>query len=1171
MASLEEKWKLVPAYLRVKGLVKQHLDSFNHFVDVDLRQIVAANSRVDSDIDPQFYLHYTDIYVGEPCIDEAMLSYQVTPHQCRLRELTYAAPILVDVQYVRGRQLVVRKGVPIGRMPIMLRSDRCILSRPSADASESDEQRHARLKECPLDPGGYFVIRGTEKVILVQEQLSKNRIIVDRDRKGLPVASVTSSTHERKSKTYVVVKAGRLYLRHNSLTDDIPVIVAMKAMQVDADRDAALYIAGTDEAMLAALAPSIEEAFSLGIRTQLQASDYIGIRTKRRPPMQAGTPAAQPMMAPRKAAHEEARELLADVVLAHVPATPLRLQRKAVYLALMARRLLQTHLGIADIDDRDYVGNKRLELAGQLLSLLFEDCFKRYNADLKRAVDRVLSRQHRAQEFDAFPLLKLQTGIITQGLERAIATGNWNVRRFRMERAGITQVLSRLSYVAALGMMTRITSQFEKTRKVSGPRSLQPSQWGMLCPSDTPEGEACGLVKNLALMTHVTTDVVDGDTRIARLLYSLGVLDAQLVGPDLLHDSKRIPSNDNAKCHDQDEHEGKAPQQQQEQHLVFLNGLLIGVVRDPQKLASDFRRLRRAGLVEPFVSIAVNDVQCAVHVSADNGRICRPLLVVDAKSGQTGLTDDILRRVEAGTLTFDSLLRQGVVEYLDVNEENDAFIAVNGEDILVGQTTHLEIAPWTVLGAVAGLIPFPHHNQSPRNTYQCAMGKQAIGTIAYNQMERFDSLLYLLVYPQRPLVTTRTIELIGYDRLPAGQNAIVAVMSFSGYDIEDALVLNAASLDRGFGRAMVMRRYGVTLRKYADGRFDRILPGTPDPATGQIPARLETLDTDGISAPGERLLNGHVYINRQMPGPAGSSGGVQGGPAGAAAFKPAPMAYKAPTPAYVDRVLLSTSDDQVLVKTLIRQTRRPEIGDKFSSRHGQKGVCGLIVPAADMPFCPSNGGITCDIIMNPHGFPSRMTVGKMLELLAGKAAVVRAERAGREYGTAFSSVGQEAVEELGRDLLAAGFSYGGKDVVVSGITGEHLEAYIFFGPVYYQRLKHMVVDKMHARSRGPRAVLTRQPTEGRSRDGGLRLGEMERDCLIGYGAANLLVERLMNSSDAFEAHVCSACGLLGYASWCTRCRSSQHISTIRLPYACKLLFQELQSMNIIPRLELKDY
>ncbi|KAG8808091.1 DNA-directed RNA polymerase III core subunit ret1 [Serendipita sp. 401] len=499
-----------------------------------------------------------------------------------------------------------------------------------------------------------------------------------------------------------------------------------------------------------------------------------------------------------------------------------------------------------------------------------------------------------------------------------------------------------------------------------------------------------------------------------------------------------------------------------------------------------------------------------------------------------------------------------MVEYVDVNEENDSHIALYEKDIEPA-TTHLEIEPFTILGAVAGLIPYPHHNQSPRNTYQCAMGKQAIGAIAYNQLNRIDTLLYLLVYPQQPLVKTKTIELVGYDKLPAGQNATVAIMSYSGYDIEDALILNRASIERGYGRCQVFRKNTAIIRKYPNGTFDRLVAPSKSNPDEKLPKRFEILDEDGLARPGERIDPDDVYVNKQSPKDTAT---LTMNPS-SIEYRNTPLTYKTKVAGYIDKVMFTDTDnDQALVKVLIRQTRIPELGDKFSSRHGQKGVVGLIVPQEDMPF--NDQGICPDSIMNPHGFPSRMTVGKMIELLAGKAGVLRGTF---EYGTAF---GGSKVEDMSRVLIEQGFSYSGKDMLTSGITGEPLEAYVYFGPIYYQKLKHMVMDKMHARARGPRAILTRQPTEGRSRDGGLRLGEMERDCLVGYGATQLLLERLMISSDQFQVHACQTCGLMGYNGWCPYCKSSKKIAQLTIPYAAKLLFQELISMNVVPRLIMDD-
>ena len=1069
--TVEDKWKLLPAFLKVKGLVKQHIDSFNYFINVEIKKITKANELVTSDTDPTFYLKYLSIAVGKPDIEESFnVTKPIAPHECRLRDMTYSAPITVDVEYSRGNKRVIRKGLPIGRMPIMLRSSNCILTGKTP-------QELAKLNECPIDPGGYFIVRGVEKVILIQEQLSKNRMIVESDRKGSIGCSVTSSTHERKSRTSLMMRAHKYYLKHNSFTDDIPVVAVFKAMGVITDQEI-VQLVGSDEKILTAFAPSLEECANMKVFTQLQALEYIG--SKIRSSRGWGKP---------KSKVDEASEALASVILVHVPVQNYNFRIKSIYLALMVRRVIEAQHDSFRIDDRDYYGNKRLELAGQLLALLFEDLFKKFNSELKRITDQTITKQ-RATQFDV--VRHMRQDQITNGLANAISTGNWSVKRFKMDRAGVTQVLSRLSFISALGMMTRISSQFEKTRKVSGPRSLQPSQWGMLCPSDTPEGEACGLVKNLALMTHITTD--QEEEPIKRLAFNLGVEDLQYLSGEELS----LPSI----------------------YIVFLNGNILGVVQDHKRLIWMFRIMRRNGRLSEFVSICPNHHQHCVFIASDGGRVCRPYIIVENSCPK--VTNDHIKMISKG-MEFEDFLHEGLVEYLDVNEENDCNIALYESDI-DETTTHLEIEPFTILGVCAGLIPYPHHNQSPRNTYQCAMGKQAMGTIAYNQRNRIDTLLYLLVYPQIPLVKSKTIDLIQFDKLPAGQNASVAVMSYSGYDIEDALVINKASLDRGFGRCLVYRKQTCSLKRYANQTFDRILGPSRDAQTGKPLWKHAVLDQDGICAPGERVSNRQVLVNKSVPLVTQTLQQTPSGLPQTGGYKDSPITYKGPVDSHVEKVLItSNSEESYLIKMLLRTTRRPEIGDKFSSRHGQKGVCGLIANQEDVPF--NDQGVCPDIIMNPHGYPSRMTVGKLIELLAGKAGVLDGKF---HYGTAF---GGDKVDDLCADLIRHGFNYAGKDYLTSGITGEGLSAYIFFGPIYYQKLKHMVVDKMHARSKGPRAVLTRQPTEGRSREGGLRLGEMERDCLIGYGASMLLLERLMISSDIFEVDVCGKCGLLGYSGW----------------------------------------
>ncbi|XP_068646437.1 DNA-directed RNA polymerase III subunit 2 isoform X1 [Aristolochia californica] len=1119
--SVVDKYQLLPEFLKVRGLVKQHIDSFNYFVNCDIKKIVRAkeNERIVSKIDPSIFIRFLDVKVGEPSLQRDYSAEALTPHICRLSDLTYAAPITVDIEYTKGSHghtsIEAKKGVVIGRMPIMLRSSRCVLN-------GKDEAELAKLGECPLDPGGYFVVKGTEKVILIQEQLSKNRIIIDTDKKKRVMASVTSSTHEWKSKTNIVMEKEKIYLQLNQFVKLVPIMVVMKAMGMESDQEV-VQMLGRDPRYAAIFLASVQECASEGIYTQEQALEYLDQRV-RKTPFESIKPEKE----------GRAMDILRNVFLANVPVSESGLRPKCIYVAVMLRRMMEAILNSDTIDDKDYVGNKRLELSGQLVALLFEDLFKTMCHEVEIQMDEALRKPSRSSVLDCSQYFR-SIMTITHGLERSLSSGNWDVKRFKMHRKGVSQVVSRLSYIAALGHMTRISPQFEKTRKVSGPRALQPSQWGMLCPCDTPEGEACGLVKNLALMTHVTTDEEEGP--LISLCHNLGVEDLELLSAEELHSVNSF--------------------------LVIFNGRILGKHRQPMRFANAMRKLRRAGKIGEFVSVYVNERQKCVYVASDGGRVCRPLVIAD--KGISRIKEHHMKELRDGIRVFDDFLHEGLVEYLDVNEENNVEIALY-EGEAQPTTTHIEIEPFTILGVCAGLIPFPHHNQSPRNTYQCAMGKQAMGNIAYNQLTRMDTLLYLLVYPQRPLLTTKSIELVGYDRLGAGQNATVAVMSYSGYDIEDAIVMNKSSLDRGFGRCIVVKKYSAIKQKYANNTSDRIIrpSGRHDE---------QVLDADGIAAPGEIIKSDDIYINKQTPI---NVKDVVSRPMELpdSAYKRAFQRYKGAKgeTGVIDRVALcSDLDNNLCIKFLIRHTRRPEVGDKFSSRHGQKGVCGTIIQQEDFPF--SERGICPDLIMNPHGFPSRMTIGKMIELLGGKAGV----SCGRfHYGSAFGEPSGHAdrVEVISETLVKHGFSYSGKDLIYSGITGCPLQAYIFMGPIYYQKLKHMVLDKMHARARGPRVMLTRQPTEGRSRDGGLRLGEMERDCLIAYGASMMIYERLMISSDPFQVQVCRKCGLLGYyhhklkSGFCSMCKNGENISTMKLPYACKLLFQELQSMNIVPRLKL---
>ncbi|KAL7066634.1 DNA-directed RNA polymerase, beta subunit family protein [Cryptosporidium serpentis] len=1182
--SLIEKWRILPHFLKTEGLVKHHIESYNYFVTVDIRNIIRAHSNrfIKSDVDPSFFIEFLDARVGIPKLEENMVTIDLTPMMCRMRDITYAAPIYVDVDYVRGNNVVRKKNVEIGRIPVMLRSKVCILHGKTF-------LEMINLSECPHDPGGYFVVKGTEKVILMQEQLSKNRIIVELDNKHNYCATVTSTTAESKSRTLVVYKNGKLYLRHNSFTDDIPLCIVLKAMGIETEQEL-FQVIGNKSYHYEGIITSLQDIHIEKIITQRQALQFMSKRMKSKVRMSFGFTGGRPnrlnptyteqnrseealdRMNTSNAGNtlvrqvngiEDVLETLNRVVLSHVGTIYGDLRPKALILCLMARRVIDASENQSLLDDKDYYGNKRIELAGQLISILFEDLFKRFASLTKKQIDQTLVRYFQTKDNSSkvasgkedtnlnYPdcFRNLPTDIITRGMQTALSTGNWSIKRFRMERSGMTQVLSRYSYIAALGIMTRVDSQFEKARKVSGPRALQPSQWGILCPCDTPEGESCGLVKNLALTTHITTD--HNPQYLIGLLFSLGVQD---IASASWFEWKQHPQDGNTNLREHNNLSENA-------YFIFINGALLGIHYNPETLASNLRDLRRKGYISQFVSIFCNHSQYSVQIATDGGRLCRPLIIVD--NGKQRLQKDHIENLENKEITFNDLISKGILEWIDVNEENNLLIALKEENI-TEETTHVEIDPLAILGVVSGLIPYPNHNQSPRNTYQCAMGKQVMGVVGLNQFLRCDSILYLLVYPQKPLCKTRTIEMINFEQLPAGQNSSVAIMSYTGYDIEDAIIMNKASIDRGFARCFVIKRQTVELQKLPNGLAERVLGPNKlldSSSTKVYNSNWNILEEDGICRVGEMVAEDDIIVNKVSPI---NTREYVGDPSqvNLSEYRLTPIKYKGIAPSYIDRVLLTeNSEGSHIYKIITRQTRLPELGDKFSSRHGQKGVVGLIVSQEDFPF--SESGWCPDLIMNPHGFPSRMTVGKLMELISSKASVLDGNY---RYGTAFDGT---PVEDAAKCLMQNGFHYSGKEYLTSGITGEAIETYIFVGPIFYQKLRHMVLDKMHARGRGPRQILTRQPTEGRSKDGGLRLGEMERDCLVAYGASNLLIERLMLNSDVFETYVCNKCGLFGYNNYCHYCRNSDDISIIRLPYACKLLFQELQAMNVCPRIKTK--
>lgn len=810
-------------------------------------------------------------------------------------------------------------------------------------------------------------------------------------------------------------------------------------------------------------------------------------------------------------------------------------KRKLIFLGHMICKLVSVQLGLTRCDDRDNYANKRVDTSGTLMSLLFRQLYRNFLKTVSAQMYRLLE----SGKIDSVNIADvINPKKITGGFKYAFATGSWGIQKSGNGQNGVAQVLSRMTTIAASANLRRINTPISREGKAPKPRQLHYTSWGIVCPVETPEGSSCGLIKNLALLAHVRLPTFS--TPLVEFIVALRVVRPLL------------------RCSAAERRAGVP---------VIVNGVIIGVVDAARadELTERLRAARRAHCISFDTSISRKDD--GLYLNSDAGGLCRPVII----ASEAHRLRPILEGLRPHENAWQRLLREGVVEFIDKQEEETLRVAIRISDLCKDAGyTHCDVQPHLVDGLCASLIPFRDHNQAPRNTYQSAMGKQAVGVYATSFNHRMDTIAHVLCYPQRALVTTQVEEMLGTNVVPAGCCPVVVIMSYTGFNQEDSVIVNQSAIDRGIFRSFVYRSYKDEEKAIgADSeRFEN--PIHCDDCTGMRIGCYTKLSSDGRVKPGTLVEQGDVLIGKTI----NTSDICEGNEARRIVKRDKSLIMKSNEPATVDAVLSSmTKEGNRYIKVRTRALRIPKIGDKLSSRHGQKGVIGMVLSQEDMPFTAD--GVSPDVIINPHAIPSRMTIGQLVECLLGKLCTVDG-RIGD--GTPFRGT---SIEQIADELEARGYQRHGNEKLFNGMSGRLMPGRVFVGPTFYQRLKHMVIDKQHARARGPIQILTRQPVEGRSREGGLRFGEMERDCIISHGAGHVLLERLFEQSDPFETHLCSKCGLLchsdavnmqvrGSRPWCNNCRTSDHAKVIRMPYAFKLLMQELYTMNIIPRIRVRE-
>lgn len=1097
-------FRVLESYIKTYGIIDMQLSNYNYFVTHGIQQcfanvpdIIVDRNDLPPNVKGKHVYKFVKAYVEPPeIINDNRKLVKLYPNQARSRNLDYMSGVYVDIETKSYKNnslenVKVDKRKLICYIPTMVKSCVCNLYGKS-------QYDLVELEECPNDVGGYFIYNGNERVLIPQmhpkfdfiQVLEQPDINSCKHKYIADIRSFSSTRYSNLTQMQFPKDGGAVLISLPNI-DPFPVGIIFKALGLETSEEIRSIINIKHKKAQLYISQIINDCSRISTRDD--AMKFIATKLR--------------YHSQKENQLSYTRQVVETELLPHlgIQAT---IKDKAIFLGYMLNKLLCTVIGIRKPDDRDNMVNKRVDSSAKLIEMLFEDVL---STTIKKLVVLLSKNQDIVSHLTKDP----RKCMMTKNIEYCFKTGNWGIKNTKHVMAGVSQILERMTYTATLSHLRRVIITTGKDSKNEKIRQINTSQFGAVCPSETPEGEQCGIVMNFALLVKLSRNIP------SYLIREVIMKECQYIKSDCENDGS----------------------------FVFLNGSIIGKTQDPHEFITEFKDLRDDKQIHSEVSITYNDIDNEINIYSDGGRFMRPLLVVKDRSVYSGDTYD-----------WDTLVEQGHIKYVDFVEIEQSVIASFRDDLdsdIEYDYCEIDNAA-TILGVCASTIPFPDHSQSPRNCYQSSMAKQALGIPLFTLNKRTDTTLHFLTCTQRPLVSPNSAHLLKLNEMTTGINVDVAVKPES-WNQEDSVIINKSAIERGLFHIVTKSTITVKDERIEGKGYEQITCPSLDLQKTKLNYNYNYLHKTGpytgiakIGTPLKKddVVVGKIYVNSKDT----------------TEKRDISVVIKSDEEGVVDNIVLTTGENGLkIVKVVMRLYREPEVGDKFASRAAQKGTCGMVFAQEDMPF--NKDGMVPDIIINPHCLPSRMTVNHIMEMALGKRCAIKGK-----FGNAtpFTNSSVNIVEKICDELEECGFERHGCEIMYDPATGRKFACPIYTGIIYYQRLKHLVSNKMHARSTGVVTQLTRQPIEGRSKDGGLRFGEMERDCMIACGASRFLKERLYDVSDKFAVILCKNCGgICTSQTECKKCDTTD-IKKVAIPYVFKLLYQELMAMNLKLELIPKD-